>query len=53
MSKRHVVVVLSTTEVEYIATTHVSKEVVWFQRSCLGIGFCNVPFLIKIGITED
>ena len=30
MSKRQSVVVLSTTEVEYIAATHASKEAVWF-----------------------
>jgi hypothetical protein len=39
MSKRQSVVALSTTEVEYMETTHVSKEVVWLQRLCLGIGF--------------
>jgi hypothetical protein len=38
MRKRQVVVVLSTTEVEYMAATHASKEVVWLQRLCLGIG---------------
>jgi hypothetical protein len=34
MSKRQVVVALSTTEDEYMATTHASKEVVWLQRLC-------------------
>jgi hypothetical protein len=29
MSKRHVVVALSTTEVEYMVATHASKEEVW------------------------
>ena len=38
MRKRQVVVALSTTKVEYMATTHESKEVVWLQRLCLGIG---------------
>jgi phosphoribosyl-AMP cyclohydrolase len=38
MSKRQVVVALSTTEVEYMATTHASKEVVWLQILCSGIG---------------
>jgi phosphoribosyl-AMP cyclohydrolase len=38
MSKRQVVVTLSTTEVEYMATTHASKEAVWLQRLCSGIG---------------
>ena len=39
MSKRQAVVALSTTEAEYMAATHASKEVVWLQRLCLGIGF--------------
>jgi hypothetical protein len=34
MSKRQVVVALSTTEVEYMVATHASKEVVWLQRLC-------------------
>jgi hypothetical protein len=34
MRKRQVVVALSTTEVEYMAATHASKEVVWLQRLC-------------------
>jgi phosphoribosyl-AMP cyclohydrolase len=38
MSKRQVVVALSTTEAKYIATTHASKEVVWLQILCSGIG---------------
>ena len=38
MSKRQVVVALSTTEVEYMAATHASKEEVWLQILCLGIG---------------
>jgi phosphoribosyl-AMP cyclohydrolase len=38
MSKRHAIVVLSTTEAEYMATTHASKEAVWLQRLCSGIG---------------
>ena len=37
-NKQHVVE-LSTTKVEYMVVTHASKEVVWFQRLCLGIGF--------------
>jgi phosphoribosyl-AMP cyclohydrolase len=36
MSKRQVVVALSTTEAEYMAT-HASKEAVWLQRLCSGI----------------
>ena len=38
MRKRQVVVALSTTEVEYMVATHVSKEAIWLQRLCLGIG---------------
>jgi hypothetical protein len=38
MSKRQVVVALSTTEVEYMVATHASKEAVWLQRLCSGIG---------------
>jgi hypothetical protein len=34
MSKRQDVVALSTTEVEYMAATHASKEAVWLQRLC-------------------
>ena len=29
---------LSTTEVEYMATTHASKEAIWLQRLCRCIG---------------
>jgi hypothetical protein len=38
MRKRQVVVALSTTEAEYMAATHASKEAVWLQRLCSGIG---------------
>jgi phosphoribosyl-AMP cyclohydrolase len=38
MSKRQVVVALSTTEVEYMAATHASKEAIWLQILCSGIG---------------
>jgi hypothetical protein len=38
MSKRQAVVALSTTEAEYMAATHASKEAVWLQRLCSGIG---------------
>jgi hypothetical protein len=31
-------VALSTTEVEYMVATHESKEEVWLQILCLGIG---------------
>ena len=39
MSKKQVVVALSTTKVEYMAATHASKEVVWLQRLCSELGF--------------
>eukprot|EP00253_Pinus_taeda_P008606 PITA_08606 len=38
MSKKQPVVSLSTTEAEYMATTHVSKEAVWLQRLCSSMG---------------
>jgi hypothetical protein len=38
MRKRQAVVALSTTKAKYIATNHASKEEVWLQRLCLGIG---------------
>jgi hypothetical protein len=41
MRKRHVVVALSTTEDEYMATTHASKEALWVQRLCSCIGLVH------------
>ena len=38
ISKKQSVVALSTTEAEYMATTHASKEVVWLQKLCLSMG---------------
>ena len=38
VSKRQYVVALSTTEEEYIAATHASKEAVWLQRLCSSMG---------------
>ena len=38
MSKSKGVVTLSTGKVEYTATTHGSKEAIWLQRLCLGVG---------------
>jgi len=38
MSKRWSLVALSTTKVEYMATTHESKEAVWLQRFCSSMG---------------
>ena len=39
MSRRHVVVAMSTTKAEYMAATHARKEVVWLKRLCSSIGF--------------
>jgi phosphoribosyl-AMP cyclohydrolase len=47
MSKRQVVVALSTTEVEYMETTHASKEAVWLQRLCSGIGLVQQAIRIE------
>ena len=38
MSKRQVVVALSTKNSKYTTATHASKEAVWLQRFCSGIG---------------
>jgi hypothetical protein len=38
MRKRQAVVALSTTEAEYMAATHASKEALWLQILCSGIG---------------
>jgi hypothetical protein len=38
MSKRQVVVVLSTTEIEYMAATHEIKEEIWLKILCSAIG---------------
>ena len=38
LSKKQSVLALSTTEAEYIAATHESKEVVWLQRLCSNMG---------------
>jgi hypothetical protein len=59
MSKRQVVVGLSTIEVEYMESTHASKESIWLQILCSSIGlvqqdvriYCNSHseiFLAKI-----
>jgi hypothetical protein len=41
MSKRQVVVALSTTEVEYMEATDASKEEVWLQIFFSSIGWYN------------
>jgi phosphoribosyl-AMP cyclohydrolase len=38
MSKRQDVVAFSTTEAKYMAATHASKEEIWLQILCSGIG---------------
>eukprot|EP00253_Pinus_taeda_P032954 PITA_32954 len=38
MSKKQSVVALSTTEAEYMAATHASKEAIWLQRLCSSMG---------------
>jgi hypothetical protein len=47
MSKRQVVVALSTTKVEYMAATHASKEEVWLQILCSGIGLVQQAVRIE------
>jgi hypothetical protein len=39
MRKRHAVVSMSTTEVEYMEATHGRKEEIWLQWLCSGIWF--------------
>jgi hypothetical protein len=54
MSKRHVLISLSTIEIEYMETTHGRKKKVWLQRMCSGIKFrkramkvsCNSQIII-------
>eukprot|EP00253_Pinus_taeda_P027073 PITA_27073 len=41
MSEKQYVVELSTTEAEYMAATHASKEVVWLQRLCSSMGLAQ------------
>ena len=41
------VVALSTTEVEYLTTTHESKEEVWLQILCSGIGLVQQAVRIE------
>ena len=38
MSKKQSIVALSTTEAEYMASTHASKEAVWLQRLFSSMG---------------
>jgi hypothetical protein len=47
MRKRQVVVALSTTESEYMVATHASKEAIWLQRLCSGIGLVQEAVRIE------
>ena len=47
MSKRQAVVALSTTESEYMAATHASKEAIWLQILCSGIGLVQKDVRIE------
>jgi hypothetical protein len=47
MSKRLVVVALSTTKSKYMAATHASKEAIWLQRLCSGIGLVQQAVRIE------
>ena len=47
MSKRQAVVALSTIESEYMAATHASKEAIWLQILCLGIGLVQQAIRIE------
>jgi hypothetical protein len=40
-------VALSTTEVEYMAATHASKEAIWLQRLCSSIGLVQQAVRIE------
>jgi hypothetical protein len=51
MSKRQAIVALSTTKVEYIETTHASKEAVWLQILCSSIGL--VQQVVRIDFDSD
>jgi phosphoribosyl-AMP cyclohydrolase len=50
MTKRQVVVALSTTKAKYMTTTHASKEAVWLQRLCSGIGLVQQAIRIDCDI---
>jgi phosphoribosyl-AMP cyclohydrolase len=50
MSKRQAIVALSTKEVEYMETTHESKEELWLQRLCSGIGLVQQAIRIDCDI---
>jgi phosphoribosyl-AMP cyclohydrolase len=43
-------VALSTTKAKYMTTTHASKEAVWLQRLCSGIGLVQQAIMIDCDI---
>jgi hypothetical protein len=47
MSKRQAIVALSTTEAEYMTTIHGSKEAIWLQILCSGIGLVQQAIRIN------
>eukprot|EP00253_Pinus_taeda_P006363 PITA_06363 len=47
MSKKQSLVALSTTEAEYMAATHASKEEIWLQRMCSSIGLVQGAIRIE------
>jgi hypothetical protein len=49
MSKRQAIVALSTSEAEYMAATHASKEAIWLQRLCSGIGLVQKEGVVGKG----
>jgi len=49
MRKIHAIVELSATKFEYMSTTHASKEAVWLQRLCSGIGLVQQAIRIDYG----
>eukprot|EP00253_Pinus_taeda_P033676 PITA_33676 len=49
-SKKQSVVALSTTEAEYVATTHASKEAIWLQRLCSSMGLVQGAIRIDCDI---
>ena len=53
MSKRQAVVALSTTEAEYMAATHASKEAVWLQILCSGIGLVQQEVRLYCDIQSE
>ena len=48
MNKKQSVVAPSTTEAEYMAATHASKEAVWLQRLCSSMGLVHQAIRIDV-----